>query len=126
MRAIGQRYGALCRFIQQYTQTHGWPPSRREMGAALECPSTGLVAYYLETLEQQGYVSRQPAISRGLVLTPAGLALAEQTRAAGPDQRRRGYMPAERKPQPRATREPSRQQAHRETLAALGRQGRHA
>jgi SOS-response transcriptional repressor LexA len=77
MRTIGQRHSTLCRFIQQYTQTHGWPPSRREMAAALGSPSTSLVAYYLEALEQHGYVSCQPAISRGLVLTPAGQALAE-------------------------------------------------
>lgn len=119
MRAIGQRHLALCRFIEQYTQTHGWPPSRREMGAALGCPSTSLVTYYLEALEQQGYVTCQPAISRGLVLTPAGQALAEQTREAGPHQQRRCRTTAQRKP------EPSRQQAHRQPLAALGRQGRH-
>lgn len=125
MRAIGQRHHTLCRFIQQYTQTHGWPPSRREMRAALGCNSTNLVAYYLEALEQQGYVSCQPAISRGLVLTPAGQALAEQARAAEPDQQRLYRTPAERKPESEATREPLRQLAHRETLAALGRQGRH-
>ena len=102
MRAIGQRHGALCRFIQQYTQTHGWPPSRREMGAALGCTSTSLVTYYLEALEQQGYVSCQPAISRGLVLTPAGQALAEHTSAAESGKLRLRHTPAERKPEPEA------------------------
>ena len=126
MRTIGQRHGALCRFIQQYTQTHGWPPTRREMGAALGCTTTSLVAYYLEALEQQGYVSCQPAISRGLVLTPAGQALAEQASAAGPGKQWLRSTPADREPEPEASLERSWPQERRGTFAVIGRRrGRH-
>lgn len=121
MRTIGQRHGALCRFIQQYTQTHGWPPTRREMGAALGCTTTSLVAYYLEALEQQGYVSCQPAISRGLVLTPAGQALAEHAPAAGPGKQRFRSTTAGRTPERGATREHSRHQERQGVPSAFER-----
>ena len=125
MRALGQRHGALCRFIRQYTQSHGWPPRRREMGAALGCTSTSLVAYYLEALEQQGYVSCQPAISRGLVLTPAGQALAEHASAAESGRLSPCWSAAGRKPGLEAPRKRSPKPSPRGTLAALGRRNRH-
>ena len=84
MREITQRHSRLCRFIARYTQTHGWPPSRRDMQQALGVTSTSLVVYYLEALEQQGYLHCQPHISRGVTLTPAGYTLAEQAAKTGP------------------------------------------
>ncbi len=81
MRGIGQRHAAICHYIEQYTQAQGWPPSRREIGEALGFTSISQVAYYLTALEQQGYLHRQPYISRGLALTPAGHRLAEHVLA---------------------------------------------
>jgi len=86
MREIGQRHRSLCHYIAHYTQMHGWPPIRREIKQALRFTSTSHVAYYLETLEQQGYLRCQPHISRGITLTPTGYALAEQAARAGTDQ----------------------------------------
>lgn len=78
-----EQYHTICCFIQQFIETYGWPPSRREIAAALGFKSTSHVAYCLAALEQQGYLLCQPHISRGLVLTPAGHALAEHALAAG-------------------------------------------
>ena len=86
MRDIGQQHGKLCQYIARYTHTHGWPPSRRDMQQALGLRSTSHVVYYLETLEQQGYLHCQPHISRGVTLTPAGAALAEQANRTGAGQ----------------------------------------
>jgi SOS-response transcriptional repressor LexA len=84
------------------------------MQQALGLTSTSHVAYYLETLEQQGYLRCQPHISRGVTLTPAGHALAAQatdtnsvhqqralnTRAlgSGKGHRRLSHPPLERAP----------------------------
>jgi SOS-response transcriptional repressor LexA len=88
MREISQRHRSLCHYIAHYTQTHGWPPSRREIKQALRFTSTSHVAYYLETLEQQGYLHCQPHASRGLTLTPTGYVLAQQAPEIEPGQRR--------------------------------------
>lgn len=113
MREIGQRHGWLCQYIARYTHAYGWPPSRRDMQQALDFTSTSHVAYYLETLEQHGYLHCQPHISRGVTLTPAGYALAAQaaettavqqralnTRAqqSGKGHRRFGHPPLEQAP----------------------------
>lgn len=101
MREIGQRHRSLCQYIARYTQTQGWPPSRREIKQALGFTSTSLVAYYLETLEQQGYLRCQPHISRGMLLTPVGYALAQQAAGAGPGGRRRTFSRPHEQPSPR-------------------------
>ena len=92
MREIGQRHGWLCQYIERYTHTHGWPPSRRDMQQALGLTSTSHVAYYLEALEQHGYLHCQPHISRGVTLTPAGYALAAQA-AETPSVQQRALNP---------------------------------
>jgi len=86
VREIGPQHGKLCQYIARYTQAHGWPPSRRDMQQALGLSSPSHVGYYLETLEQQGYLHCQPHISRGVTLTLAGAALAAQTARTGAGQ----------------------------------------
>lgn len=72
-----QRQRAICRFIRTYSQEHGWPPSRREIGQALRMESLGHVEYWLRVLAQHSYLRITPHVSRGLTLTAAGIALAE-------------------------------------------------
>jgi repressor LexA len=84
MREISHRHRLPCQYIAWFTHSHGWPPSRREMQQALGLSSTSHVAYYLESLEQQGYVHCEPYVSRGVTLTPQGAALAERTARAEP------------------------------------------
>lgn len=71
------RQRTICRFIQHYSQEHGWPPSRREIGQAVHMRSLGQVEYWLKVLAQQGYLLITPRVSRGITLTEAGTALAE-------------------------------------------------
>lgn len=77
MSITTQRQRAICRFIHRYTQEHGWPPSRREIGQALQTESLGHVEYWLRVLAQHGYLRLTPHVSRGLTLKAAGMALAE-------------------------------------------------
>lgn len=86
-----QRQRVICRFIRTYSQEHGWPPSRREIGQALRTESLGHVEYWLRVLAQQGYLCLTPHVSRGLTLTAAGVALAEsRTTSPRESERRHG------------------------------------
>ncbi len=59
----------MYRFIEQYMQREGMPPTNREIGQALGIGSTGHVDYHLTILEKKGLISRQPKKSRGIKLT---------------------------------------------------------
>lgn len=63
-----ERQERILRFLETYTQENGYPPTVREIGSALEIESTSLVTFYLTQLETQGWISRDPAISRGIRL----------------------------------------------------------
>lgn len=89
MNSTLPRQRTICRFIRRYSQEHGWPPSRREIGQALQTESLGHVEYWLRVMAQQGYVCLTPHVSRGLTLTAAGLALADSSITAPPESERR-------------------------------------
>ena len=90
MNTTTQRQRAICRFIRRYSQEHGWPPSRREIGQALRIESLGHVEYWLRVLAQHGYLHMTPHVSRGLTLTADGLALAE-SKITAPLESERGH-----------------------------------
>ena len=60
--------------LDGYTAAHGYPPTMREIGAAIGLASTSNVARHLRYLVEAGVVERQPAIARGLRLTESGRA----------------------------------------------------
>jgi repressor LexA len=61
----------ILRFIQDFTQRHGYPPSLREIGEAVELvPST--VSYHRSILEKDGYLTRDPGLPRTSVALPQG------------------------------------------------------
>lgn len=56
-------------FIQQYLTRYGYPPSVREIGAAVGLKSTASVARYLKRLEQDGRITHPPLKRRAWSLT---------------------------------------------------------
>lgn len=64
----------ILRYIAREIDRHGYPPTIREIGAAVGISSTSLVNYHLLKLEDAGLIERSDAVSRGLSLTPAGYA----------------------------------------------------
>ncbi len=57
--------------IREQVETRGYPPSIRELGDAVGLASSSSVAHQLKTLEQKGYLRRDPHRPRALeVLTP--------------------------------------------------------
>jgi repressor LexA len=51
-------------FIKKEIRTKGYPPSVREIGAALGLSSSSTVHGHLERLEKKGYIRRDPSKSR--------------------------------------------------------------
>lgn len=55
-------------FIRSQTKLKGYPPSVREIGAHIGLRSSSTVHNHLSTLEQKGYLRRDPSKPRALVL----------------------------------------------------------
>ncbi|MBN1920930.1 MAG: transcriptional repressor LexA [Anaerolineae bacterium] len=68
-RQSRERQDRILQFLETYSQENGYPPTVREIGKELGIESTSLVSFYLTQLEKKGYISRDPAISRGIRLT---------------------------------------------------------
>ena len=55
--------------VLEYFQDHvGYPPSIREIGKEADISSTSVVNYYLDQLEEMGYIERDRKVSRGMRL----------------------------------------------------------
>lgn len=63
-----ERQAQMYAFLSDYINTNGYPPTVREIGEALDIPSTSLVSYYLKGLEERGLIDRESSISRGIRL----------------------------------------------------------
>jgi len=61
-------------FIVTSLRARGYPPTLREIGAALEVRSTNGISDHLHALERKGYLDRGDRLSRGMRLTDAALA----------------------------------------------------
>ncbi len=66
---LSDRQKRMLEFIQRFTADSGYPPSIREIGEAAEISSTSVVNYNLNRLVEEGFLSRDQNVSRGLRLT---------------------------------------------------------
>lgn len=55
-------------FIADYRCRNGYSPSMAEIGASIGVKSRSLVAYYLDRLEDEGSIRREPGVSRSIVI----------------------------------------------------------
>jgi len=67
--SLSERQRKILEFISQFTDANGYPPTIREIGAAVGIPSTSVVDYNLDVLEKAGYLNRRRDVSRGITLT---------------------------------------------------------
>lgn len=65
---LPERQAKMLAFLSDYINANGYPPTVREIGDALDIPSTSLVSYYLKGLEERGLIARESSISRGIRL----------------------------------------------------------
>jgi repressor LexA len=65
---LSERQRNILRFMDRYMETHGFPPTIREIGEATNINSTSVVNYNLNKLVQAGFLAREDRVSRGLRL----------------------------------------------------------
>ena len=66
-------------FILQYTRTQGYPPSVREIGAAVHLKSPSTVHFHMKKLEAEGYIQKADGKTRAITLPRE--AMPEETEA---------------------------------------------
>lgn len=70
-KQLKERHKQVLDVIQDYHAKHGYAPSYREICARTDITSTSMVNYYLEQLEEMGYIERSENISRSLQIKGA-------------------------------------------------------
>ena len=66
---LSDRQRRMLDFIQDFSDENGYPPSIREIGKAVKISSTSVVNYNLNRLVEEGYLSRDQNVSRGIRLS---------------------------------------------------------
>jgi repressor LexA len=70
MEDLTARQRQVLAFITEFIDTHGYPPTQREIASHLEINGTLGVMRHLHHLEKKGYLTKTAGSSRGIV--PAG------------------------------------------------------
>jgi repressor LexA len=65
-KAPSERQTAILDAIREFTASHGYPPSVREIGAKVGLSSSSTVQSHLKSLEKRGLISRDPTKPRAL------------------------------------------------------------
>ena len=65
---LSDRHKKILEVLEHYQKNVGYPPSIREIGREADISSTSVVNYYLEQLEEMGYIERDRKVSRGMRL----------------------------------------------------------
>ncbi|MEF2965071.1 MarR family transcriptional regulator [Paenibacillus sp. M1] len=74
---MGERQQAIIKFIAKYKTEHGYPPSNREIQAAVGLASVSTVNGHIDRLEKNGFITRKTDSPRTITLTDKGLTAAQ-------------------------------------------------
>ena len=83
---LGKRQLAIYDFIRTYSAEHGYPPSVREIGAAVGLASPSTVHMHLKVLEEQGLIRRDSKKPRTIEVVSKQDEAAHADRLASPSQ----------------------------------------
>jgi repressor LexA len=67
-KKLSDRQKNILKYIEDYVDERGYPPSIREIGDRVGISSTSVVDYNLKVLEREGRIRRDREVSRGLEL----------------------------------------------------------
>jgi len=70
-RGVTAKQQRVLDFVKSFMVINDYPPTVREIGDALNIASTNTVAHYLNMLQEQGLITRDPHIARGLRILEA-------------------------------------------------------
>lgn len=71
-KKLSERQKNILKYIEDYVEERGYPPSIREIGDKVGISSTSVVDYNLRVLEREGRIRRDREVSRGLELVGTG------------------------------------------------------
>lgn len=72
-KELSDRQVRILQVLESFQYKYGYPPSIREICEKASISSTSVVNYYLDQLEEMGYIERDEGVSRGIrLLKPAG------------------------------------------------------
>ena len=86
MTGLTTRQQKVLVFLREEIEKRGYPPSMREIGAAVGLASTSSVAHQLRVLERLGYVKRDPNRPRALEIFLPDVLAARQALASEVDE----------------------------------------
>lgn len=72
---LTHRQQEILTFVQRYAESHGYPPSVREIGQAMGLTSSSTVHSHLEALARKGFLRRDPSKPRALEILHNGQGL---------------------------------------------------
>ena len=72
MEPLTERQQQVLDFITLYLDTHGCPPTLREISEHIQAKGTVSAIRHLEALESKGYIQRREGSSRSIVVTGRG------------------------------------------------------
>jgi repressor LexA len=67
-KGLTDRQRRIMEVLERFQNQNGYPPSIREICEKADISSTSVVNYYLEQLEDKGYIERDRRVSRGVRL----------------------------------------------------------
>jgi len=63
---LSERHKKIMEFLTNFVEKNSYSPSIRQIGESIGVKSTSLVDYYLNYLEQEGYIARDGRVSRSI------------------------------------------------------------
>ncbi|GAB4534106.1 MAG: transcriptional repressor LexA [Anaerolineales bacterium] len=63
---LSERHRKILQVLENFQNANGYPPTIREIGELTDIQSTSLVNYYLNQLQEKGYIERENRLSRGI------------------------------------------------------------
>lgn len=68
-QGLNEKHKKILEVLENFTEINGYPPSIREICSQADVSSTSVANYYLDRLEELGYIERDRRVSRGLRVT---------------------------------------------------------
>jgi repressor LexA len=81
-RSPTERQERILEVIRDFTESHGYPPSVREIGERVGLSSSSTVQSHLKSLEKRGLIHRDPTKPRALIATGSAAMSARQEAVA--------------------------------------------
>ncbi len=70
-KPLTARQNQILYYIRQHMDAHGYPPTVREIGQAVNLSSSSTVHAHLKTLTELGHIQRDAVLTRAIKLTPS-------------------------------------------------------